>query len=376
MQDSYYSVSAAMEKLVHLTSQPYHQIDIRTALLTEIKKAHQASGEFSSIATHVLETIDRNVSAQLEDRLQQAKNNYTGERIVLILCNTGNFHWIGILLGFNIDGYLWRAQSFDPVTGSDYLTGKIQTDFSKVYPHITLRAETLLKHEDHTKSAILTIANLLIAIDGAQCSQRDSSNGQQLNSSYGDGRQQNKNKMDQVQSSQTSNEGNPSEHDNLEKRVAARLKDFNITDIEMLPEKIRRSEQRVKDFREDERHDDAAKEEKHVSELKEIQVLSKRIMQLKTPMNSSDGKLRELEQSLASSQARLNITDLSALPEKIRRSDQRVLDFREDGRNDDAIKEEKHVSELKEMQALSENIAKLKASMNSGDGKLRELEQA
>ncbi|CAM4837449.1 unnamed protein product [Rotaria magnacalcarata] len=375
MQDSY-SVSAAMEKLVHLTSQPYHQLDIRAALSTEIKKAHQASGKFSKISTHVLDTIDANMSEQLENRLQEAKNNYTGERIVLILCNMGSFHWIGILLGFNIDGCIWRAQSFDPVTGSDHLTDKIQTAFSKVYPDIILRVNTLLKHKDHTKSAILTIANLLIATDDAQFSQRNSLNGQQLNSSYDGGRQNNKNKMDQVQAYPTSNEGNISEYDELEKQVAARLKSFNITDIEILPEKIRRSEQRVKDFREDGRHDDAAKEEKHMSELKEMQILSQRITKLKTSMNSGDEKLRELEQSLASRQAKLKITDLSVLPEKIRRSEQRVKDFREDGRHDDAAKEEKHMSELKEMQALSENIAKLKASINCGDGKLRELEQS
>ncbi|CAF4255123.1 unnamed protein product, partial [Rotaria magnacalcarata] len=375
MQDSY-SVSAAMEKLVHLTSQPYHQLDIRAALSTEIKKAHQASGKFSKISTHVLDTIDANMSEQLENRLQEAKNNYTGERIVLILCNMGSFHWIGILLGFNIDGCIWRAQSFDPVTGSDHLTDKIQTAFSKVYPDIILRVNTLLKHKDHTKSAILTIANLLIATDDAQFSQRNSLNGQQLNSSYDGGRQNNKNKMDQVQAYPTSNEGNISEYDELEKQVAARLKSFNITDIEILPEKIRRSEQRVKDFREDGRHDDAAKEEKHMSELKEMQALSENIAKLKASINCGDGKLRELEQSLASRQAKLKITDLSVLPQKIRHSQERVKDFQDDGRHDDAEKESKHLSDLKEMLTLSQKITKLKASKDSGEGQLIALEES
>ncbi|CAF4352341.1 unnamed protein product, partial [Rotaria magnacalcarata] len=162
----------------------------------------------------------------------------------------------------------------------------------------------------------------------------------------------------------------------LEQSLASRQAKLKITDLSVLPEKIRRSEQRVKDFREDGRHDDAAKEEKHMSELKEMQALSENIAKLKASINCGDGKLRELEQSLASRQAKLKITDLSVLPQKIRHSQERVKDFQDDGRHDDAEKESKHLSDLKEMLTLSQKITKLKASKDSGEGQLIALEES
>src|SRR5947209_1417978 len=66
------------------------------------------------------------------------------------------------------------TQFNDPVKGSDSVPYKLQKQFTEVFPRDILRPRTYQKDEDQTKSAELTVANLLSAAQNTNLSQMNS----------------------------------------------------------------------------------------------------------------------------------------------------------------------------------------------------------
>ena len=86
---------------------------------------------------HVLAAVDDIIDGQLEQRLQQEKQSNNGARAVLIPCNLGMFHWVGILLEFQADGQISRAEYIDSLGTEDVSTEvslRLQRQITSIYP--------------------------------------------------------------------------------------------------------------------------------------------------------------------------------------------------------------------------------------------------
>ncbi|CAF0896772.1 unnamed protein product [Didymodactylos carnosus] len=91
----------------------YEANDIQEILSGRLIQLSQEFPQRFSKTISVLATIDNIVEGQLEQRLQQERNVDKGEHISLIPCNLGNYHWIGILIEFQADGQIKRAEYID-----------------------------------------------------------------------------------------------------------------------------------------------------------------------------------------------------------------------------------------------------------------------
>lgn len=143
----------------------YANNDIHTDLRIRLKELRQqSSGNFLK-PIDVLDSVDCTAERQLERRLQHEKRSHEGKRIILIPCNLGNSHWIGILIEFEADGQIRRAEYIDPVNGSDVIPDKLQEQFINVYVDDVLQVRKMQTKNDPRNSAALTIDNLLKAIE-------------------------------------------------------------------------------------------------------------------------------------------------------------------------------------------------------------------
>ncbi|CAF4580786.1 unnamed protein product, partial [Rotaria sp. Silwood2] len=79
-----------------------------------------------------------------------------------------NSVWIGILIEFEADERILRAEYINPVNGFDVIQDTLQKQLSKVYSFAVLRSRNILTHHDHRGSATLTVKNLLQAVKDEQ----------------------------------------------------------------------------------------------------------------------------------------------------------------------------------------------------------------
>ncbi|CAF4857658.1 unnamed protein product, partial [Rotaria sp. Silwood1] len=142
----------------------YNYNNIQKLLRVELEK----SPERFSKPIYVLPDIDDNVECQLEQELLNESKYNTGNRIILIPYRFENSHWTGILIEFQATKQIIRAEYIDPVNGSSFVPDRLQNQLAKVYPSTVLQTKDLLKHNDRTHSARLTIRNLLAAVENDQ----------------------------------------------------------------------------------------------------------------------------------------------------------------------------------------------------------------
>ncbi|CAF4704249.1 unnamed protein product, partial [Rotaria sp. Silwood2] len=146
-----------METPTEFDKQSYQNINVQEVLSYEVKKLReQYSGQRYSKSIHVLTAVDYNVDGQSEQRLRQAKTNYTGERIILIPYNLGDFHWIGVIIKFKVDEQIELAEFINPVKESNFIPDKLQREFRNVFPSTVLRSRVSQIHGDRQYSAFLT----------------------------------------------------------------------------------------------------------------------------------------------------------------------------------------------------------------------------
>ncbi|CAF3144372.1 unnamed protein product [Rotaria sp. Silwood2] len=103
---------------------------------------------------------------QLDENFNESyiKMNYT----IYINENFPNSVWIGILIEFEADERILRAEYINPVNGFDVIQDTLQKQLSKVYSFAVLRSRNILTHHDHRGSATLTVKNLLQAVKDEQ----------------------------------------------------------------------------------------------------------------------------------------------------------------------------------------------------------------
>jgi hypothetical protein len=141
----------------------YEDNDIQAILSTRIRQIFQERPERLLKPIQLLAAADNILGSQLKTRLEQARGIHQRERIVLIPYNLGNAHWVGILLEFDANEHIQRAQYFDSLSYSTHLPENIARELREVYP-VDLKASVLLSQTDYTSCGAYMIENLLLAI--------------------------------------------------------------------------------------------------------------------------------------------------------------------------------------------------------------------
>ena len=147
----------------------YEDIDIQAILASRIKEETQHFPKPVQLLGAVDNISDTSiVYRQLEQRLQQDQKEHTKqgikkERIILIPCNLGLSHWVGILVEFQEDGKIARAEYIDSLTETMVVPQSLQDQWSKVYKNDVLQIKNLLKQKDMVSCGVYTIENLLLS---------------------------------------------------------------------------------------------------------------------------------------------------------------------------------------------------------------------
>jgi hypothetical protein len=148
----------------------YEDNDIQAILMVRLKQLRAQNPELIK-PVEILAAVDNIAGTQLEDRLKQEQkaNNYRGAYILLIPCNLGNAHWVGILLELRIDRTISRAEYVDSNDPYPTVPSIFQEQLQNVYPNAPLiKVRTSLQQTDSSSCGAYTIENLLMSALGIQ----------------------------------------------------------------------------------------------------------------------------------------------------------------------------------------------------------------
>jgi len=297
-----------MEYVKHFTSRQYN--DVQGALLARLEELRQQSPEYFSKPINVLDAVADTIEGQLERRLQQEKRSCAGKRITLIPYNVGNSRWAGLLLEFEADGQIIRAEYIDSVNDPNVIPVRVQNQFARVYADDVLQTRNLQKQDGSRNSAELMIENLLTAV---------------------------------VNTSLPREASNKLTRSELQQRLNRGLAKWEIQNETKLQEKIQETEQRIEDYQRRKRNEKLEREKAKMKELRELVELSKKITILLSSMNEDEIKLHYMEHRLISGLAKWEIQDVTKLPEKIQEIEHRIEDYQRWRRNEKAEREQKQI---------------------------------
>ncbi|CAF1556677.1 unnamed protein product [Rotaria sordida] len=139
--------------------------NMQAILLTQLEKSRQQFPECITKPIHVLSDISDTTEGEMEQCLQNEKKDHSGDRITLIPYHLENSYSIGILIEFGSDNQIKRAEYINPVNGPNTVPDRLQQQLAEVYPNAVLKAIDSQMHGDKTKSAELTIYNLLKSVN-------------------------------------------------------------------------------------------------------------------------------------------------------------------------------------------------------------------
>ena len=143
----------------------YEDHDIQAILSSRVEELYATKPPLKPV--HVLAAVDDIVDGQLTQRLRQEiedHNNDDKTRILLIPCNLGNFHWVGILVDFKDNGEIERAIYIDSIIGNNKPAKNLKDQLQLVYSNCNLKVHKLLQQSDATSCGSYTIENLLLAV--------------------------------------------------------------------------------------------------------------------------------------------------------------------------------------------------------------------
>ncbi|CAF1144227.1 unnamed protein product [Adineta ricciae] len=344
-----------MEPFLLGSSQSHEKPDIYDEISTQLDEIRRQSPDNLPVPVHVLKTALETADGQIEERFLEAHKCHSGQRIILIPYLINIDHWAGILLEWNSAGQIEQSKFIDPLVGSDTVPDELQNKFMKIFPKNVLRSKKMSKHEDQARSGMLTVTNLLNAVQKSHSSQASTFSLSSTNE----------------EASTTSCEGNQKNLSELEKRLKSGLTKFKISDVNILSDRILKMKTRIEEYRETERMDDAGKEINYLKECEILAEIAEKIERMKANHSESD-----FEHQLADGLSRLKITDVKVLPERIARSEARIKEYQEEERADEAKNEATRLNELKRLQKLAEDIENLKTmSGQNQQSKLNRLEQ-
>ncbi|CAF3745049.1 unnamed protein product, partial [Rotaria sp. Silwood1] len=321
---------------------------MQTILLTKLKELRHQFPEDGSQSIHVLADVFDNANGQFKLSLQQESKDHAGERIILIPYNLKNSHWVGILIEFQSDEQIKRAEYIDPVNGIDDVPDGLRKQFTEVYPYDMLQVKSLQKQNDSVNSAALTIDNLLIAANvklpqTMNCPKEETS----------------------ILSPTTyiQKEGNAYELSELQQKLNSGLKKYNIQNVDDLDKEMQDTNERIQKFQKQGRKEKAQEEMNFLRELKGFKELSDKIARWISNASFSlcnhKLKLHELTEKLNSGLAKINLRNVSQLREEIRDTEERIQTYQKPGRKENAQDEIKFLNELQVLERISEEICTL-----------------
>jgi hypothetical protein len=114
-------------------------------------------------------TADSLKNALLEEREIADKKEGSKARIVLIPCNIGDYHWVGLSIKFNEAGHCEKAEFINSTRGNVPITLNIQ--LAEVYPDQSFTERfDLYQQADGTSCGAYTVENLILNTLGATSS--------------------------------------------------------------------------------------------------------------------------------------------------------------------------------------------------------------
>ena len=148
------------------TAYQYEDTDVNRILEARLQQLREAAPDNRLLqAIQVMAPVDNVVPGQLQARLVEEQGRYTNtHRYVLIPCNIGLFHWVGICLEIGADNCIIRAEYLESTDSA--MSKDLQAQFQAVYPGIPLKLCLLLLQDDGTSCGAYAVENLLLAVQG------------------------------------------------------------------------------------------------------------------------------------------------------------------------------------------------------------------
>ncbi len=141
----------------------YEDNDIQAILSVRLQQLRIQNPQRFNTPVEILAAVDNISGSQLENRLRQEANSHQGTRTLLIPCNLGNAHWVGMLLELNAEGQISRAECIDSLKTTSTIPETFQIQLKKVYPEAHFEPRLLLEQDDYNSCGAYTIENLLMS---------------------------------------------------------------------------------------------------------------------------------------------------------------------------------------------------------------------
>ncbi|CAF1379126.1 unnamed protein product [Rotaria sordida] len=309
-------------------------------LLNQLEQiARQNSGSFFK-PIYLLDSADENNSSQLEQKLREECQEHFGKRTIIIRYLLQTSQCLIILMEFQENGHILRAKYTSSFIESNSIANQLQIQINKIYPSIILQKIDWINDNDFKIALKLNLNSLLSTIENDQSFTM-------INQSI-------------------PNQDNEHTLEDLEQQLNNGLKELKIRDINVLPQRIQRIQNRIKEYEEEERIEEANNEKEYLRKLQQLQNLVDKISRLKSAessnKNDQQSELLQLKQKLSKSLAKMKIQDEKVLVERIQKIKQRIQEFQDEDRLEEAVKETDHLGKLEDIQNLVDEIAKLSSN--------------
>lgn len=313
---------------------------IQEYLLDQIGELSHQNSEYLSQSIYALETIDDHSINQIEQRLCEEREANFGKRLVLMSFLLKNTHCIIVLIEVNDNDQVIRAE----YAGLNSIPEELQAQLNKAYPSINLHRKDWIPHDDFKVSLKLNLQNLLSTIQNNQCSIMTDSSMSSLSNT----------RLNENQSSnQSSNEGNENEVEKFKQELSNGLQELKIRDASALPQRIKATEGRIREFEEEERGEDVLNEEERLRKLQHLRNLADRISRIDIASSrSTSNELLEVPQfkpTMNSNSAPTPILHEAASGERAQKTKQQIQGHKDEDRTDKIEKETERLSKPEEI---------------------------
>jgi energy-coupling factor transporter ATP-binding protein EcfA2 len=368
--------------------------DVQNVLEVQLNKLRQQYQSFYPGNIYVLRAIDGDIDDALQNELQEEREKHIEERIILIPYYLSDSYCVGILIQFQTQNKILRAEYFDSVNDSDVVPKEIEKQFAAVYPSTVLQSREQCKNRNKSVSSELTVKNLLKAVENISLQYATDSNAHSsvqnvLNITetttstceHNLMRLQNTTQHDSMSAITNSGKGNQYKLSDLQTELQRGLEKFSISNVKVISERVRKTEERIKQYEDEDSIEDAEREKVRLSELYRLQSLQDEIDRLTSyvdPENDKNLKIYQLEENLNKGLTTLKITSLEELLQRIQRFEGRVKDYEDEENVEDAEREKGRLKELYRLKGLVDEIRQLKSNPspeNNRELEIRQLEE-
>ena len=143
----------------------YEDIDIQAILESRIREIFGEERAFNDKQIHVMAAADNITRNSLTEILRMDKdNNSFTDRILLIPCNLGNAHWVGLMLEIDKNENLIQAEYMDSLGKDSQIQTNYKRQLKSLYPNAKPETVSILEQDDYTSCGAYTIENFIRAL--------------------------------------------------------------------------------------------------------------------------------------------------------------------------------------------------------------------